>query len=596
MAEQKTSKSRAWFFPTSPRSPYKLQGELRLLKQLDGMVWDKSSQLLFAELLKAYPDFDGSISKDDPTFSARDRATRTPRLLGFVHFPKKGIRGGKLHFTDVGNAFIQASEDEQILIFQRQLAKVQFKSPLHCSGGFEDMSVRPLMIMIKLLLELNTMSKEEVALFGVTLTDKNDFDSRLSVVKKYRADIAKQANAGEKKKFRRNFAMSWMAEIYSEDIDNGRTYLREGGDRFLATKYQTVRDYADSTIRYLRATGLFTVSPHGQRLMLLKANILDAKFLLDNYGISLSSYSDLAYDAYVATYLGNSSLPAIRKDDAQKQAQDLVRMVGLLGVSKQQEQIYKDEYSSAVSSLDKLTLILRLERLLSSVQVKNEAMEIRSDFQQSLTNITETFGDIANKKTEILDRPLMYEWNTWRAMVLINDAKNVQGNYVADSDGNPTSTAGGKQPDIIVEYSTFWLAVEVTLQAGLKQYEAEGESVSRHVGTIQRQRIAENDKRPVFGLFVAEKIHDEVTSYLITQARYSSQVYKGPIRIIPMNRTIFEGFMKSALQYPNFSHRVLRSFFENCFTKLALDMGEHDWLSYIEAQVDQFSKLEKFAA
>lgn len=31
-----TARSRAWNFPTSPRSPYKLQGELKLLAKYEG--------------------------------------------------------------------------------------------------------------------------------------------------------------------------------------------------------------------------------------------------------------------------------------------------------------------------------------------------------------------------------------------------------------------------------------------------------------------------------------------------------------------------------------------------------------------------------
>lgn len=54
MSESKTSRSRAWNFPTSPRSPYKLQGELQLLKAFDGRVWDKNTQLEFAKSLANY--------------------------------------------------------------------------------------------------------------------------------------------------------------------------------------------------------------------------------------------------------------------------------------------------------------------------------------------------------------------------------------------------------------------------------------------------------------------------------------------------------------------------------------------------------------
>lgn len=59
----KTSRSRAWLFPTSPRSPYKLQGELQLLKNFDGRIWNNETQLEFANYLSNYDGFEGSASK-----------------------------------------------------------------------------------------------------------------------------------------------------------------------------------------------------------------------------------------------------------------------------------------------------------------------------------------------------------------------------------------------------------------------------------------------------------------------------------------------------------------------------------------------------
>jgi hypothetical protein len=585
-----SNKSRAWFFPTSPRSPYKLQGELKLLKQLEGKVWNSETQIEFAKLLQASKDFDGNISLTDPAFSARDRATRAPRLLGFVHFPKRAS-GGKLRFTAVGNALINASKEEQVLIFQRQLAKVQFFSPLHKSGGFDEMAVRPLMVMIKLLLKLETMSKEEVALFATTLTDPRDFPKRLKAVHEYRKKL-KELSARERKIYRKDFSLDWVADIYSEDIKAGNTRLREGGNDFLKTKYQTLRDYADSTIRYLRATGLFTVNPHGQRLTLLNASIEDAKFLLENYGIGISDKSHLEYDDYIEQYLGNPSIPEIRKDDPVRQAEDISRMLEKLSAydSKNADELSRN-YKRASSKLEKLQAVGQMEQQLGLFQVKNEAKTIRQDFSASLANIKATYQEIAARQSEILDKPLMYEWNTWRAMILINDAVNVQGNFVTDPDGNPVTTAGGGKPDIMVEYASFWLNVEVTLSSGQRQYEMEGEPISRHLGDLQKERADNGDTRPVFGLFVAETIPETVIGHLITLARYKNQRAKGPIRIIPMRRELFELFMESALRHPTFSHQVLRNFFEGVFSRKALSMGELDWMNYIEIGVCQGSWL-----
>ena len=592
----KTSSSRAWFFPTSPRSPYKLQGELRLLKQLEGKVWNPDTQIEYAHLLMGHPEFDGEISKTDPAFSGRDRATRTPRLLGFVHFPKRGKKG-PFKFTDIGNLFLEASEEEQILIFQRQLAKVQFCSPLHSSGGFEMMTVKPLMVMIKLLNHLGSMNKEEVALFGNTLTNHKNFESHLKTALSYREKLKSFDNPAQRKVFRKDFAYDWVKHIYQDDIDEGRTKLREGGDDFLKTKYQTLRDYADSTIRYLRATGLFTISPHGQRLMLLNSATEDAQFLLDKYGIGLSEYTHREYDDYVEIYLGNASLPVFRKDDPTLQEHDLSNLLSELQKNEPAKaQSISEQYSNAKSKVEKLQVLANLENQLANLQIQNEAKSIRDDLKSSLVDIKDAYSAITSRASEILDRPLMYEWNTWRALVLINDAKNVLANYTSDTDGNPVSTAGGNKPDIYVEYDSFHLIVEVTLSNGRKQYEMEGEPITRHLGEFQKNVVDNGDTKPVFGIFVAETINENVLNYLLTQARFRSQVWRGTVRFVPMSRVVFESFMESALSHPKFSNYVLRNFFESLFTPESIALGEFEWLALIESKIESFSKLQAYRA
>jgi hypothetical protein len=45
----------------------------------------------------------------------------------------------------------------------------------------------------------------------------------------------------------------------------------------------------------------------------------------------------------------------------------------------------------------------------------------------------------------------------------------------------PMSTAQGNMADIVCDYGDFGLTVEVTMQSGQRQYETEGEPVTRHL-------------------------------------------------------------------------------------------------------------------
>lgn len=63
------------------------------------------------------------------------------------------------------------------------------------------------------------------------------------------------------------------------------------------------------------------------------------------------------------------------------------------------------------------------------------------------------------------------------------DGGNIKANLKFDDFGNPMSTAQGNMADIVCDYGDFGLTVEVTMQSGQRQYETEGEPVTRHLAS-----------------------------------------------------------------------------------------------------------------
>ena len=88
--------------------------------------------------------------------------------------------------------------------------------------------------------------------------------------------------------------------------------------------------------------------------------------------------------------------------------------------------------------------------------------------------VVAVFKDIKTK--DVYDPPLAFEWNTWRTMAML-DGGNIRANLTFDDAGNPLSTAPGKTADIVCDYGSFIITVEVTMMTGNKQYDAEGEPV-----------------------------------------------------------------------------------------------------------------------
>jgi hypothetical protein len=146
-------------------------------------------------------------------------------------------------------------------------------------------------------------------------------------------------------------------------------------------------------------------------------------------------------------------------------------------------------------------------------------------------HINTTFEQILDNS--LYDTPLMLEWNTWRAMTML-DGGNIKANLKFDDFGNPMSTAQGNMADIVCDYETFGLTVEVTMQSGQRQYETEGEPVARHLANVKRET-----NKPAYSLFVAPKINEACIAHFYALHKMNISYYGGTSTIVPLPLNVF---------------------------------------------------------
>lgn len=153
-------------------------------------------------------------------------------------------------------------------------------------------------------------------------------------------------------------------------------------------------------------------------------------------------------------------------------------------------------------------------------------------------DIMSTYDGI-NKKV-FYDNPLMMEWNTWRAMTML-DGGNITANLKFDDEGQPMNTAAGGYADIICDYDSFSLAVEVTLQTGQRQYESEGEPVSRHLA-----KLKESSGKPSYCFFIAPKINEASIAHFYALHFMNISYYHGRSIVIPLELETFKKMVEQA--------------------------------------------------
>lgn len=548
-------KSKTLFFTTSPRSPLKMIPEIEILhKNFEGKKWNTDTQIEFIKRLAEGNDFDGQGSEKDMAFSARDRINRAPKALGFVDLEPE------IRLTEAGKKFISGKRTEEILL--RQLLKFQLPSPYHKeSGEFEGMfCVKPYLEMFRLIYEMGTISFDELMIFGMQITHYNKFDDVVADIKHFRRMKA-YAEIGYKT-FRGQFLKEQVEKIYKDNINDGNTKIRESRDKsvskFVNTKSRNMRDYADACFRYLRATGMVEISQRGHSISIMPEKCREVEYFLATvertpvYVNNEEKYKEYLFDA---------NKPVLYNDDRSRLIEQVVRVTG-------QEKGLENE------TTDKLKDILENVILEKKADIIKKQMEELKEYR-TYADVMSTFNDIKNNT--LYDTPLMLEWNTWRAMTMLDGGK-IQANLKFDDKGQPMSTAAGNMPDIVCDYGEFGLAVEVTMQSGHKQFEMEGEPVSRHLAKLKKEMGKET-----YCLFIAPKINESCIAYFYALHTMNIAFYGGKSVIIPVELDVFINMVEQSYRagyIPN--PEQVKNIFDYSMEQAKISTDEKEWYAKIK--------------
>lgn len=547
--------NRILFFTTSPRTPFKMIPEIELLgSNFSGKHWNKKTQCEFIELLANEGFFNGIGSKHNLDFSARDRINRAPKALGFVSLSPI------IELTPSGKLFISSKRKEEILL--KQLLKFQLPSPFHIQSEKNNTKfwIKPYLEILRLIYYFGKLSFDELMLFGLQLTDYKKFDRIVEFIENFR--VKKVSHKGNYKKFKAELQKEIILTIYKEDIDSGNIKTRESEtktlNKFISTKASNMRDYTDACFRYLRSTGLVNISQKGNSLSISPEKREEVEYILKNLDRDPIFVED---EEKYKEYLYNPIKPTLFTDDKDFLIKNILK--------------YANISEKELTKYDLIELKEMLFNLIESQKqeiIHNKISEIK-DYKQ-YDEIMSTFDDI--EKKNVMDIPLMFEWNTWRAMTMLDGGK-IEANLKFDDNGEPMSTAQGNMADIFCYYENYGLIVEVTTASGSKQYEMESEPVSRHLAKFKK-----DTNKDAYCLFIAPKINDACIAHFYTLHKTNISFYGGLSVIVPMELNTFKKMLMDSYKvaYTPNSEQV-RTLFEYSIEAAKSSENELEWYNKI---------------
>lgn len=578
MASQQ-SRTRTWSVPTSPRSPQKLPDELGLLADsFEGRVWDQEAQRSFARQLAQAEFFEGEGSSTLSDFSARDRVNRAPKTFGFIRLHG---RRPPIEILPAGRQLIEQQNLPDL--FLHQLLKWQYPSAVMAQRNKRDyielFHIKPFLECLRLVRELNGISKLELAIFAVPLIDYRDYDEARESILAFREQLGAVSGRGPRGAFIRQTFADRLKAVYHDDIRDGRIATREESGQiqpvgdFLDKKARNLRDYADSSMRYFQATGLFTIASSTSQyyLRLFKERICEVDHILEEICRDPEPYHDVE-DFYA--YLGNPDVPTLPGDDPGVLRSRIAQLYdSSLPTIRDQVQPIVEASRTANSPADLKTAYNRLSTSVTEMMTRRRQEELKGNMD-ALQDIETVFDQII--QSEVPDRPLYLEWNVWRALSFLNYG-TIQANFRMDQEGNPVSLATGGKSDIECHYDNFHVIVDVTMSYGVRQYDTESIPVPRHVGSFQKEQRDVGDDRSVYGLFVAHRIHPEVTIPFWYLHKIPLRSYGGAVSVIPIDLDDLRAILQKARQVGHWSGDDIHRFFERARASALSTPDEEEW-------------------
>ena len=425
----------------------------------------------------------------------------------------------KFEITPAGRRLINAQSIPEIEeIYTRQF--VCYELPNSLERNFPDGSMKPFILLLQVLFKLQQnghdgLNKLETGLFLQKFRNHtNELPEQIvEEILAYRKALSECSNTRETRELKKQY----------------KTRL---GDEIGIDPNSVVSDYSDTTFRYFSLSGLF--SRIGQTIV-IRSNKMDfVDSLLKSEPIFLF---DTNPTNYFSEYYKNSfKLPTDDKIFALKEINNLKE-----GIRDRTNPLLKKANRLSEESDNKMIRQIRFEL----IEYNNwEREEDYANEQQTVESIKDTLnylrilnGESVPNGPEIDDRPAYLEWAVWRSFLAIDtivSPVHTTRRFPIDQDFHPRNTAPGGGSDLLFEFETYVLVVEVTLTNSHRQMAVESEPVRRH--TVQyKDQFPDKD---VYCLFVAPTVDNNIVENFRIGVWYKGDDEEF-VNIVPMNLSDF---------------------------------------------------------
>ena len=590
-----------WSFNTTVRNPERMEALLRILAEMEGATFDAAGQEQFFGLQikkRFYKPTRGTLGEDlasevydsDQNEDLSDDVVSKilEKYRGSVDSAGRGRTAvavlnrfglsialqshGPVVITPLGKKWLSGEIDDQEL-FTRFLLRWQY--PNSIESGYSSFDIKPFPAVLHLIDQVNKkwkdlgsepvgLSKEEYRLFALSLQTQNSIHSAAEQIIQLRKH-SRSLSGRDRSDYINNFVRQRVIRIFG--YTNEENLRKHTGN---------IKDYADSSLRYFRISGLIALRGAGRYIDIAADMRAEADSVIKT--LPLASIDFSSAEDYLS-YLGDLSyeLPWQNEADLRNISENLT---SVLESESEDTSLTFDSSELEDKTLPQQVTILkdkindvRIEKLRS---LKHDLVALDEAIDK-LSNIT------SSRYETVTARPsLDFEWYASRALMVLNDAIRIEPSFKVGDDGLPTGFRGNTS-DIECEYDTFGMTVEVTLLNGRDQWYAEGQPVMRHLRDFE-DKLPED--KAAFCIFVAPYVHRDTLNQFWTSNKFA---YEGRRQnIIPLSIGEFVDFLLKSrvmIESGSLNHNTLKGLLDTIVETVDTHTDSFQWQSTIKEAV-----------
>lgn len=616
-----------WSLSTTVRNPERLKSFLIALSEFEGKKFDKTQQANYFKSLIKYKLYKPNIKETNEKskllkmYEEESYLTdeQIKEILSFVNYENKQYKNDKdsiyafrgrtavSNLNKMGLAIAKESEEKIIItelgkkllkdecslseVMFRYFLKWQLPNPLE--RGYHDFNINPFIATLHIIDKVNKIekecgnkpkgiSKEEFALFIVTLTNYKNIDEVAKSIAEYR----KKLNTLEDKSvFINNYFKETVMRVFSIDKNN----IKE-----INKKINNLIDYADSAIRYFRQTGFIYYRGNGRYVDLSPTRKVELTELLKHFDGSIIHFNN--EEEYIK-YLADINKPELPWENREKLIEIHANLKST--IEKLEKQINSLCFEKFYHSYDVNSLIIKedddnfkinkkIEELRDIIKVLNIDFNILRE--KSMKNLDSYINILDNlskgKKISEKNSALDLEWYTALTLMALDDAEEIKPNLILGDDLLPIFTAPGNSGDIECYYKDFNMLVEVTLLRNREQWFNEGQPVMRHLRDFENKF-----SKDTFCLFIAPSIHRDTLNTFWISIKYEYEGKKQ--KIIPLTIQQYINILKFVKELKN-KNKYIKSYHIKMLlnkiyeSHIKIGSDSFEWLNNIDNIINEW--------